>query len=201
MLALIALRVTIGLHFSVEGINKFVDPKPFSAGFLLASKGPFGPLFQSMVWDSDGVARLDTKATSEIWEKYRQRAIRHFGLDEKAAKQAEAIRKNHENQLAWHFEGNHDDLLEYREGLKRRDRYRVDDVHVELASLRGQLDSIEQELSSKRGKLLKPVDAIWASYQREINALGAAAGHRGVLTLPKAGRKLLDSEMIDVIIR
>jgi uncharacterized membrane protein YphA (DoxX/SURF4 family) len=192
--------VTIGLHFSVEGINKFVDPKPFTAGFLVISKGPFAPLLKAMVWDRDGLARLDEDATTKIWEAFQQRAVRYFGLDPKGAQATEDVLKAHEAQLASHFAENSGDILEYKKGIERRDNYRSDDMREDVASLRGQSDKIELELTAKRVKLLKPVDAIWASYERNINAVGERAGGRAMV-IPKVGRQLLDSELIDVIIK
>jgi uncharacterized membrane protein YphA (DoxX/SURF4 family) len=195
--ALLALRVTIGLHFSVEGINKFVDPKPFTAGFMVISKGPFAPLLKSMVWDRDGLARLDEEASKKIWEGFEQTAIGHFGLD---PKRAAAIRKTHEDQLKWHLESNASDIHEYKEGLKRRDLYAKDHARNELTSLWMQNNKIESELTAKRVKLLTPIDAIWASYESDINAAGTSGG-RSPLVLPKVGRKFMDTEMIDIIIK
>lgn len=195
IIALVALRVTIGLHFSVEGINKFIDPKPYSAGFLLNSKGPLAPMFQNMVWDKDGLARLNAEQTKAIWTAYRERAVNKYGVD---AKRAQEIQKQREAQLKWILDTNAEDIHEYLEGLKRRDQYRADPKYQEVDSLRGQLAKVEQELSSKARELLGPIDQVWAGYERDMNALATQGGG---LALPRAGRRWLDSETIDVIIR
>jgi uncharacterized membrane protein YphA (DoxX/SURF4 family) len=201
MIALVALRVTIGLHFSVEGINKFVDPKPFTAGFLRISKGPFTPIFRAMVWDDDGLARLDRQQTREIWDKYRERAVKRFRLDEKQAKAVEAIQKRRQGQLDWVFSNYRDEIYEYEQGIKRRDDYRKQIERKEVASLRDQLTKIEMELTTKRYEFLPDIDRVWAGYESDMNEFIAAADKSGALSLPKAGRKFMDSIMIDVIIR
>ena len=203
VIALVALRVTIGLHFSVEGINKFVDKKPFTAGFFIIAKGPFAPLLQSMVWDNDGLARLDLKQTQEIWDRYREQAVKYYGLDEKQAQQAQAIEDRREEQLQWHLAANAGDIDEYRKGLERLADYRRDAMRgAQVASLRGQTDSIERELWGKRSMLVGPVDTIWAGFEHDLNAFGKSAGNAGAsVAIPKPGRRLLDTVTIDVIIR
>ena len=174
ILALIALRVTIGLHFSVEGVDKFLDPKPYSAGFLMASKGPFAPLMKSFVWDRDALSRLDQKLTLGMWKEYQQQAEKRFNLDEKGKKAAEQIRQRHELQLTTYFDDYDDDIHEYQEGVKRRDSYRSDSMRHQVASLRGQTDTIEGELYVKRAELVAPIDRIWSSYEAEMNQPGRA---------------------------
>ena len=130
----------------MEGINKFVDKKPFTAGFFIIAKGPIAPLLQSMVWDNDGLARLDLKQTQGIWDRYREQAVKHYGLDEKQAQQAQAMQDRREEQLQWHLAANAGDIDEYRKGLERLAEYRRDAMRAQIASLRDQTDSIEKEL-------------------------------------------------------
>jgi uncharacterized membrane protein YphA (DoxX/SURF4 family) len=199
VVALVALRVGIGLHFSVEGVNKFIDPKPFSEPFLRGSKGPLTPLFVGFVWDADGLARLDREKTINVWSHYRERTVKRYGLD---AKQAEATQRRREDQLNWHLKTAADDIDEYRKGLKRRDDYRTQQKRQQVASLRGQLETIGGELTYKRQELLGPINKIWEGYEADLNALVEAKLERNVaLTLPKVGRRFMDSITIDVIIR
>ena len=48
-----------------------------------------------MVWDADGLFRLDVKTTLAEWDAYRNRVVNHYGFDEKqqkaAARYAEAV--------------------------------------------------------------------------------------------------------------
>ncbi|MEO0531303.1 MAG: DoxX family protein [Planctomycetota bacterium] len=48
IVAVVLLRLLTGWHFFNEGIKK-LDPDFTSAGFLRTAKGPFGPMFRSMV--------------------------------------------------------------------------------------------------------------------------------------------------------
>ena len=52
------LRIGIGVHFLAEGVTKLENPKPFSAGFFGNAKGPLASLYKNMVWDADGLYRL-----------------------------------------------------------------------------------------------------------------------------------------------
>ena len=52
VLTLVALRIGIGWQFYKEGAAKFVDPKPYSAGFFSNAHGPLAPLFHDMIWDA-----------------------------------------------------------------------------------------------------------------------------------------------------
>lgn len=202
VIALVAMRIGIGLHFSVEGLNKWIDRKPFVEPFLRNSVGPFAPLFQSFVWDADGLARMNLKETQAIWDRYREQTIKHFGLNERQAKQAQLIQDRREQQLKAHLAEYADDVSQYKKGLQRRDAYRRERARVEVASLREQLQSIEQELSAKRTELLGPIHQIWGGYRNDLIALGQSVQpQRAGLTLPKPGRRWLDSETIDVIIR
>ncbi|MDO4573685.1 MAG: hypothetical protein Q4D98_00560 [Planctomycetia bacterium] len=66
MIALVALRLTIGWHFFYEGCWKVDNADEFSAlPFLTLSKGPFAPIFYAMAPDLDGEQRLKT-AEKEI---------------------------------------------------------------------------------------------------------------------------------------
>jgi uncharacterized membrane protein YphA (DoxX/SURF4 family) len=73
--------------------------------------------------------------------------------------------------------------------------------------LRGQLETIEGELSAKRREILGPIDKIWLGYEQDIAELGgSAAPRRAALTLTRPdrwpwNRVLMDSQTIDVIIR
>jgi uncharacterized membrane protein YphA (DoxX/SURF4 family) len=74
-LALIALRVVIGLHFFLEGGNHLRDPNWSSAGFRRAAVGPLADFYRAALpqpGDYSGtVGRLDDRSTKEAvasWE-------------------------------------------------------------------------------------------------------------------------------------
>jgi hypothetical protein len=201
LVALIALRIGIGFHFFKEGTDKLHTPGWTSAGFLGSAKGQFANSFHNMVWDADGLARLDVEETKSLWDHFRERVVRIYAFDEAQTKQAEAIFKRRLNQLETHFVDSDRDIEEYRLGLARRDAYRNQKDRVQVASLSGQLGSIENELKANRSKLVGPIDQIWQGYEAELNALASADQRgRGPISLDRPGRRTLDSRTIDNII-
>ncbi len=201
VLSLIALRVGIGMHFFREGLDKLRDPKPFSAGFLGSAKGPLADSFHDRVWDRDGLARLDREAALRTWDQFRAQVEQHFSFDDKQKKVAASVKERAEEALTEHFETNASDIDEYRKNLVRRDRYRADRQRMETPSLREQVDKIEAEIRAKRAKLLGPIDVMWQGYVRELNAVASSEQRRnGLVELDKPGRRMLDSECIDMII-
>lgn len=71
IVAIVLLRLLTGWHFYNEGIKK-LDPDFTSAGFLRTAKGPFAPMFRSMVKGPYGAhvdlakpVELDTRSDEE----------------------------------------------------------------------------------------------------------------------------------------
>ncbi|MBC8354497.1 MAG: DoxX family protein [Planctomycetes bacterium] len=201
LVALVALRVGIGFHFFKEGSDKLQNPGWTSAGFLGNAKGQFADSFQNMVWDTDGLARLDIQEAEPLWGHFRERVVQIYAFDDSQTKKAEAVYKRRLHQLEIHFANYERDLKEYRLGIARRDSYRNQEDRVQVASLSGQLGTIESELRSKRAELIGPIDQIWNGFEGELNALAIEGQrHRGPITLARPGRRTLDSRAIDNII-
>jgi uncharacterized membrane protein YphA (DoxX/SURF4 family) len=201
LVALIALRIGIGFHFFTEGADKLHTPGWSSAGFLGSAKGQFADSFHNMVWDADGLARLDLDETKSLWEHFRERVVRIYAFDESQTKKAAEIYRRRLNQLTTHFADNNREIEEYRLGLARRDAYRQQDDRTQVASLSGQLARIEGELRANRSKLVGPIDLIWDGYEGELNALAnEGQRHRGPISLDRPGRRTLDSRTVDKII-
>lgn len=198
---MIALRIGIGFHFFTEGADKLKNPGWSSAGFLGNAKGRFADSYHNMVWDADGLARLDFNEAETRWAHFRERVVQTYGFDESQAKKAEEIWNRRLNQLEAHFEDNRRDIEEYRLGIARRDSYRSQDDRTQVASLSGQLNRIEGELASKRAELIRPLDLMWDGYEGELNALAVEGQrHRGPIELERPGRRTLDSRTVDKII-
>lgn len=201
ILTLIALRVGIGMHFFREGLNKVRDPKPFSAGFFGNAKGPLADQFHRLVWDRDGLARLDYKKTITDWEQYRAQVERHFGFNDTQKKQADRFHKRSEDQLREHFDTHGSEIDEYFKNLARRDRYKADRQRMEVPSLREQVEKIESELRTTRTKLVAPIDLMWAGFTRDMNSIASLEQRKaGLMSLDRPGRRVLDSETIDQFI-
>ncbi len=202
MAALVALRVGIGFHFFQEGAAKLRDPRPYSAAFFGNAKGHLAPLFHSLVWDADGVARLDLAQTRITWDQYRERVARHYGFDDEQRAQAQRVYDERIGQLEAWLGDLAAEVDEYRAGLERRDQYRAEQARSQVASLKGQLQKIEDELSTQRSDLVPPVDQLWAGYQRDLAAVASSdQRERGALPLAGPGRRWIDSESIDGVIR
>ncbi len=200
VIALIALRIGIGVHFYTEGIKKVRDPRPFSEPFFRSAKGRFASLYRSLVWDADGLARLDGKATEASWERYRERAANRYGLNENQRKQAQRAYERRLDQLNTWLADNKSDIQEYKQGLQRRARDYADVNRVEVAALKGQLDKLAAELDSKRRELTGPIDQLWQGYPEDLHRIGGAPAG-GPLRITKPGRRWIDSESIDSVVR
>ena len=202
MIALVALRIGIGLHFFGEGAAKLQNPKPYSAGFLGNAKGWMAPTFRNMVWDADGVARLDTGETIRIWDEFHVRAGRQYGFDDGQKKKAQESFKTRTVQLNWFIKDRKGEIEEYRGGLNRRLKHQDDLARNEVNSLRRQLARIDGEMASLRNEIVPAIDRLWHSYELDINAIATDEQRRsGYQSIPKPGRRTIDSESIDGLIR
>jgi len=201
ILSIVALRLAIGWHFFREGADKLVSGTFTSVGFMKVSKGPLTPLFHWFIWDEHGRARLDREGTLEAWNQYREQVVNHYGFDQKQAAKAKEVQKFREQQFAWLLDENAADIDEYFKGLERVDKYRQDDSRMEVASLRGQVETIEKELDQKVKGWLTSIDMMWKGLEDDLNALATPEQSvRGHLALGKPGRKPMDTVFIDQII-
>lgn len=203
------LRLAVGWHFFKEGADKLQDRNFSSTGFLSQAKGPLASAYQGMIYDADGLHRLDADSTLAQWQAFRDEAAVHYGFDEKQQKAADAIYKRYERQYREYLKANREDIEEYYHGLERRDKYsgRVPDedpdkaaadrAWQEVPSLRGQLKGIETDLKKKRDAWLAVIDGMWANYERDITMLATQEQAGSELRLLKVGRRTVDSVTVD----
>lgn len=126
VVAVLALRVVIGWHFFKEGTGKLQDPKPFSANFFGAAKGPFASTYARLVWDADGTARFDPQATHIAWESFRDRAKNHYQFDADQIDQSQKIIDRRIEQLGTYLDANGAAISEYLWWVERRDQNQAD---------------------------------------------------------------------------
>ena len=201
LVALVALRIGIGFHFFKEGADKLQHPKPFSAGFFGNAKGNLSGFYHGLVWDADGLARLDAEQAKADWAHFKARVAGHYGFDEAQNREADAALQRRLTQLKTHLDDNTTEITEYKLGLAQRDDYRSQDDRTQVASLRGQLEKFESELKGQRAKLVGPIDQMWSGFEAELNNLATAEQRGGgKLALGKPGRDFLDSDTIDKFI-
>ncbi len=200
-MALVALRFAIGWHFVSEGVSKLRDPKPFSAFFFGAAKGPLARTFQNMAWDSDGYARLNRKLTWEAWDGFREEVVSVYGFDEEQTKRAKRTLDAYVDQLDGVLVDERDEIDTYFRGLKRRDENLMDPARQDVPSLKGQSDKIEAELKKTRGPWFGQIDKLWVGLERDLNSIATPEqSSRGPAKLTKPLRGAMDSELIDRII-
>jgi uncharacterized membrane protein YphA (DoxX/SURF4 family) len=90
-IAIIGLRIVVGLHFFHEGITKVRSGEFSAEPFLQEARGPLRPLYHSLLPDPLGHKRLGVSAgepwsvqpdrTLALWQHYRDEAIRSAADD------------------------------------------------------------------------------------------------------------------------
>src|SRR5437763_2310597 len=155
--AIVLLRIGIGVHFLAEGWTKLENPRPFSGGFFSNAKGPLAPLYKNMVWDADGLYRLDVEATLADWDAYRNRIVNHYGFDEKQQKAAADTVKRYEGRLKQFVGSKSETIDEYRKWIDRRDA-NAKDKSRQLASLQTHDARIAGEIRKLYAELIPPID-------------------------------------------
>jgi uncharacterized membrane protein YphA (DoxX/SURF4 family) len=199
--ALVALRVGIGVHFLAEGLDKLADPKPFSAPFFGGAKGPLASVYKGLVWDPDGLYRLDSKTAEAEWDNFRNRLVGHYGFDEEQTKRAEAALSTYRSRLNQFIAANSDKIDEYYLRLERRKKNEQDPAR-NLASLQAHDAKINTELARLRGELVPTIDGLWRDLENDLNAIATQEQwvRHGRLAIGKPGRRSLDSLTLDAII-
>lgn len=191
----------IGFHFFCEGVSKLQNPKPFSAGFLSAAKGPFSGFFHGMIWDNDGLGRLKVEDTQLHFANYRQRAKNHFGFDEKQAKDAERLELVHIIALQTWIDQQDGEITKYQNGIKRLKNIHADRSRMEVASLKGQAKEIAGDQKTLWMPIQSKIDSIWSDYERAVNALATSEQYRsGYIEIGKLHAGAMDSGTIDGLI-
>jgi uncharacterized membrane protein YphA (DoxX/SURF4 family) len=197
--ALVALRFVVGAHFFHEGYMKWSDPKPYSAGFFGAAKGPFADTFKSHVLDPQGLERLQEEQVKSIWKAYVELAKRELKLDGSKAEEADKILLRRTNEYESALKVWESDIEEYRAGLERQ-RTNSFQGWREYDSFKKHDSRITSDLTPKRMSWQSAIDGIAKSLEKDINQLAEGDGDPKYLALDKPGRKPLDSDELDQII-
>lgn len=195
------LRFGIGVHFLAEGWTKLENPKPFSGGFFSNAKGPLAPLYKGLVWDADGLYRLDLDTTTEEWDTYLQRLESHYGFDEKQKMAAADLVKRYKDRLRAFLASKSDTIEEYSLWLERRDKNATDPAR-KLASLQTHDARIAGETRKLWTELIPPIDRVWKDLENDLNALATDEQwtQHGRLAISKPGHAFGDSESMDQIV-
>lgn len=200
---LVLLRLTVGWHFYSEGIDKKADGDWSAAPFFANAKGPLAEEFRQLVWDADGEFRLNRAAAMQNWAVFRNGVAEHYGFTEPQKAQAQANYAKAVEQYDWVLSDNATDLEEYALGRERIAKLETERqekaVRDGVTSLGGQRDTIRREWKQKAAPSLAQIDAIWANYEADQNALAttqqAEASPYYRLVKPRTER--IDTSVID----
>ena len=200
---LVLLRITVGWHFYSEGIDKKVSGDWTAAPFFANAKGPMADDFRQLVWDADGEFRLNRAAAMQNWAVFREGVANHYGFTEAQKAQAQANYAKAVEQYDWILAENASDLEEYALGRERIAKLETDgqekSVRDGVASLGGQRDTIRREWKQKAAPTLAQIDAIWANYEVDQNALATAEQGQAspYYRLIKPRTERIDTSVID----
>ncbi len=199
--ALVLLRLGIGVHFLAEGAGKLAEQRPFSAAFFGNAKGPLAGFYKGLVWDPDGLYRLDFEGTKAHWDQFRNRVVRHYRFDEKQTTAAGEALADYQERLNRFLAENSEKVTEYGQRLERRKK-NAEDPTRQLASLQTHDAKINAELLKMRGELLPAIDGLWRDFENALNGIASEEQwqRHGRLEIGKPGRRPLDSLTMDAII-
>ncbi|MHB1034741.1 MAG: hypothetical protein ACYC35_09135 [Pirellulales bacterium] len=206
VVALVALRLTIGWHFLYEGVWKIQHPEFSAEPFLREAKGPLGPMYHAFLPDfyghkwlegesvgkkdaakapaKDDAAKADEKPKRghkviEAWEDYLARAAEHYQYDDAQKKAAAAALETAKKELqAWLVEHQEDIDFHFARFAKLKD----DEVDPKFRDVRYQKKRLwdrQQELIAEAGVWRAEVDAMQKDYETSL---------AGLLTDDQAGR-------------
>ena len=107
-----------------------------------------------------------------------------------------------EGRLRWYFDQNRDEIIQYFQGLDRRDRMRGCGQPRGPYVARAGGPGCERIEKGPCAPWLADVGKLWSGYDAELNSIATAdqKAKKGDLRLEKPGRQLLDSNTIDPII-
>lgn len=169
---LVLLRLAIGWHFFQEGAVKVRDPESFSStGFLASAKGPFAPMFQSMIPDHDGMIRIDAKKMSDACEAYGEKIKTEFGLNEDQRKEVDAVLAEYKTKRKETYDEWKPQIEEYKNGFERIEKLQTDRSRSKVDSLRRQQDDIEGKWRSLGRPILSEIENTIPEMVNRLNAI------------------------------
>lgn len=208
ILALIALRVCIGWHFYMEGVNKVRGNDFSSKGFLVGARGPLAKDFQQMIWDYDGKFRLNQEQINIVFENATINATSHFNFTEEQKKQLEKAKANYfgkDKKDRWIgklnevYADGEEDIYKYFESEERLAKMEGSPTWNDVASLRGQQETISSDLKSGVQPTLDAIDAIWKQYEIQLNTIATPEQRAalGYFHFDRPGEGLLSTTFVD----
>ncbi len=204
---LILLRLAIGWHFFIEGVSKIesVQRGPTTAGkpwtsepYLLESSGPFGAYFRHSVGDPDeaALARLEVQplaegedpnrvllhlrmppALAQDWDRYFDRFVAHYQLDQKQTDLARKhLKQAEDNAVTW--------LLQGKKQVKKP-------LHTTTVE-------VEEATPARVAAYRKQVERVRAMQDQELPAFGADVLKEQLRSAKAEARRMRTELMADL---
>ncbi len=183
---LVLLRITIGWHFLVEGLDKLSTPNWSSEGYLREASGPLAPRFREMAGDSVlaqltlGDDKAIPPALADDWQRYFDAFVVFHKFDDAQTKTAQAKFDQAQTAVvAW--------MLKPR-AVKKQSPI-PPDVFVELSipDRLKQYEELQKELAKVEADMPERGKKSWSDWQE---AKGNVAKWRGDL------KKDLDAQTV-----
>ena len=210
ILALVALRVGIGWHFYMEGVNKVRGNGFSSQGFLLAARGPLADGFRQMIWDGQGRFRLNQENVNAVFENATNQAANHFAFTDEQRRELSRVKSRYfgkdrndrwVGKLNEIYASDEEDIFKYWESVSRIEQMQTP-MWTKVSSLRGQKEKIESDIASSVSDSLASIDAVWKQYEGRLNSLATDAQlqQAGYFHFGRPGEGLLSTSYVDRII-
>ncbi len=182
-MALIFLRLVVGLHFFNEGITKIRSGSFDAAPFLSQARGPGAGFFQGLIDDHQGYVRLgissetsaqiDQRPGLAIWEDWIEAICHQNGFDEAQRQSAQRILQASKAELTGFYQDHEVEILAWANGGQRLEGFARDgpwsrQVAREVPSLDDQIDQIDRQRRQTAAGWFKSVEAIWDNFEAGI---------------------------------
>ncbi len=180
VIALVALRLTIGWHFFYEGVWKITNYEKFSTTpFLVGAKGPAAPLYYWMVYDIDGKERLAIETNEkgnklipgqgyfDAWEEQLAKAKAKYRLDEASSKKADAVYEQYRKSLREYLNDNTEGVEAYFGSLARFEATKAAGTNLAHHNKKRLWDE-QQKLRKEVGGWLNEIDAMGDDYRMAL---------------------------------
>lgn len=180
MVALVALRLSIGWHFYSEGTHHVTDAGWSSEGFLKAAKGPLADKYHAVLPDFHGwektlytASEQDPVAAaaqrvSDAFDAYLHNFLRRHKLDEEQIDQAKAIAKRRQTQLSDWVADNLKALEDHVHEYHRLERTKVEPTADDVPFQKKRIGEKQAILKKEAAGFLAQLKGIESAYHAEL---------------------------------
>ena len=208
---LVLLRLAIGWHCCVEGLDKLTNPSWSSAPYLREAIGPLAPYYRWLAGDRllDKLVMSDNEhppaGLVTEYDAYTDAFIQHYGLDDEKAKEAHDIDRQAKSKAVTWLTSDTEAVTKpaayppplkldwtMRQRLEEYNRMQeaVTDAESHLPSkdprtLKRYTDA-KADLAKWRGAFKKSYDTQFAAFKKELDSLPTAEQKEEAGSMPRA---------------